>query len=107
MNASRSRSSRALIAASVLAITAVGIVSILSTSFLGALCGVEENGYCGQLKEGWSLGAWLLLLAPVVAMTALALLTVRHHRTGALAIATIALLACALLLPLAVALLWP
>jgi len=101
------RARGALIIAGVCATVLVFVVSVLSTSGYGALCGNEAAGYCGQLHEGWTLWAWLALALPVAIVAIVCGLGIRSRRLRPVLFATAAGVALALALPVLLALLWP
>jgi len=103
------RARRALIVATFILMTLIFFVSILSTGFLGVLCGIEptEGSYCARISQGrFPIEELCLVLAPVVLAAWPGLLSIRRRSARPLLGASVPLLLFAVLLPFVVGVVW-
>ena len=103
------RAKWALIVATFVLMMLISFVSVLSTGFLGALCGIEptEGSYCARISQGrFPIEELCLILAPVVLAAWPALLSIRRRSAQPLLGASVPLLLFAVLLPFVVGVVW-
>jgi len=98
-----------LIAATVIVMVLVFAVSVLSTGFLGVLCGIEptEGSYCARISQGrFPIEELCLILVPVVLAAWAGVLSVRRRSVRPLLRASLPLVPLTVLLPFVVGVAW-